>query len=101
MDSSRFFGGLGVTNVLVEVEEDSGIVATPAAGAYSVEGQYTFTTANGAFLGRLWDLDPSTGTWTNPREISTRSYTYDESSATAVTQKLRWSKVKAFVIVVR
>ena len=101
VDSVRFFGALAVTNVLVEVEEDSGIVATPTAGAYSVEGQYTFTASDSAVQGRLWDLDESTGEWVNPREITGGSYTYDEGTATAVTQKLRWSKVKAFVLTVR
>ena len=101
VDSARFFGELGVTNLVVEVEDGSGIVATPAAGAYSVEGQYTFTAAGSAVHGRVWDLDEATGAWVNPQEIPGGSYTYDEAAATATTQKLRWSRIKAFVILVR
>lgn len=101
VDSARFFGELGVTNLVVEVDDGSGIVATPAAGAYAVEGAYTFTAADSALRGRLWDLDESSGEWVNPREIAGGSYTYDEAAATATTQKLRWSKTKAFMLLVR
>ncbi len=100
-DSARFFKALATTNLLVEVEEDVGIVATPAAGAYKVEGAYEFSAAGSALRGRIWDLDETTGQWVNPREVAGDTYTYDESTATTTTQRLRWSKVRAFVLVVQ
>ena len=101
VDGIRYDGALPVTNIVVAAE---GFTATPAPGAYFVEGSYEFTAtagADGAPTGyRLQDWDEATGQWTNPRNYDGTSYTHDVS-ASAAKVKLTWRKRNPFVITVR
>ena len=103
-DSARYFGALAVTNFVVEVEQGKDFDATPAPGAYFVEGSYEFTAtagADGAPTGyRLQDWDEATGQWANPRYCDGTDYTHDVS-ASAAKVKLTWCKRNPFVITVR
>ena len=102
-DAVRYFGALGVTNLVVEVEE--GYAASPAAGAYYVEGSYTFAPAAGT-IGtatgyKLQDWDEATGKWTNSRYVEGTSFEYTAAVATAPKMKLIWCKPKPFTLIVR
>ena len=102
-DAVRYFGALGVTNLVVEVEE--GYAASPAAGAYYVEGSYTFAPAEGtsgtATGYKLQDWDEATGKWTNSRYVEGASFQYAAAAATAPKMKLIWCKPKPFTLIVR
>ena len=103
VDAVRYFGALGVTNLVVEVEE--GYAASPAAGAYYVEGSYTFAPAagtSGTATGyKLQDWDEATGKWTNSRYVEGASFQYAAAAATAPKMKLIWCKPKPFTLIVR
>jgi hypothetical protein len=104
VDSARFFGELGVTNVVVEVEEGLDVTATPAAGVYAVEGEYSFsaTLDGSSSIGyRLWDWNEATGTWESRGFVGESSYTYDTSTATAAKQKIRWCRQRGLMIIMR
>ena len=101
VDGIRYDGALPVTNIVVAAE---GFTATPAPGAYFVEGSYEFTAtagADGAPTGyRLQDWDEATGQWTNPRNYDGTSYNHDDS-VSAAKVKLTWCKRNPFVITLR
>ncbi|MBR3086586.1 MAG: hypothetical protein IKH04_09325 [Kiritimatiellae bacterium] len=102
VDANRFFGALGVTNVVVEVEEGSGITATPAADeAYFVEGSHTFTATGPAGLGYRLSVPDGNGGW-QVQDTFTEgdTYTYTDGTSPALV-KLEWRVQKPFVMVVR
>ena len=102
VDAVRYFGALGVTNLVVEA---GGFDAEPAEGAYFVEGSYTFTAAQSAFGPRLAgyklvDVDPETGAILNSRFVESTTFVYDAATA-APKMKLIWSDCRPFVMVIR
>ncbi len=104
VDSARYFSKLGVTNVLVAVEEGSGITADPLPGAYFVEGQYTFTATGPAGLGYKLSVPNGNGGW---RALATigqaASFAYDKSAVEPPPAfvKLEWRLQKPFTLIVR
>ena len=102
VDAVRYFGALGVTNVVVEVEEGSGITAMPAADeAYFVEGSHTFTATGPAGLGYRLSVPDGNGGW-QVQDTFTEgdTYTYTDGTSPALV-KLEWRVQKPFVMVVR
>ncbi len=101
VDSARYFGELAVTNVLVttkyaDVAGDEEVL-TEAAGAYKVEGRWTFTaTKVKGDNGKLKDVagyyteELVNGAWTNKAWHEGTSYTYQEG-VDAATIRLTWS----------
>ncbi len=102
VDAARYFGELGVTNVLVAVEEGSGITADPLPGAYFVEGQYTFTVTTGpAGLGYKLSVPDGNGGWQTLSAFAEGgSYTYTDGTSPACV-KLEWRLQKPFTIIIR
>ena len=104
VDSARYFGELAVTNVLVAVEEGSGIAADPLPGAYFVEGQYTFTATGPAGLGYKLSVPNGNGDWRALDTIGQAdSFAYDKSAAEPppACVKLEWRLQKPFTLIVR
>lgn len=104
VDAVRYFGALGVTNLVVEVAEGETYACDPAPGAYFVEGSYTFTaerTSGGPMPAgcRVQDWDPVNERWTNSRASDALSYTYDASCG--VKQRIVWRSLRPFVLMVR
>ena len=103
VDSVRYFGELAVTNLVVEVSDDSVVNAVPAAGAYFVEGSYEFQATQGqnvplAYRIQTWDE-------TNDRWVTTAigeggSYTHVVTDPLAKTRIL-WREIKPFILIVR
>ncbi len=111
-DAARYFGALGVTNVLVrtkygDVESDAVEVLDEAPGAYTVEGSWTFRAASvknkdgilkpvaGYYIEELDAL----GNWTNKTWHNGKTeYTYDETSPACV--RLTWSVPPPGMIVI-
>ena len=96
VDAVRYFGELGVTNVLV-VAGGEGAVQTEV-GAYKVEGSWTFTATKavgkdgssvedviGCVTHELVD-----GKWVNRKWHDGASYTYDESTANGAVVRITW-----------
>ena len=105
VDAVRYFNALGVTNLVVEVEEDTGITADPDVGAYFVEGSYDFSATraggNRALGYRLEDWDEETGEWINTRIVAGTDFSYAVASATAPKMRLVWREIKPFVLIVK
>ena len=104
VDSVRYFGELGVTNLVVAIEEGVNFDATPAPGAYFVEGSYELTVAPGADTPtryKLHDWDATNGEWINPRTVNGTTLNFNVAEATAATMKVTWCKTKAFMLIVR
>ena len=103
VDSARFFGELAFTNVVVAVEAGLGVEATPAAGAYAVEGSYAFSCEAGADTPSGYKLetwDASSGTWTADRNVESLSYVYDAATSPSMV-RITWRKFNPLVVVVR
>jgi len=103
-DAARYFGELGVTNLVVEVAEGETYACDPAPGAYFVEGSWTFTaerTSGGPIPAgfSLQDWDPVNERWTNSRGVDALSYTYDASCG--VKQRIVWRSLRPFILMVR
>ena len=101
-DAARYFGALGVTNLVVEA---GGFAADPAPGAYYVEGTWTFTVAAGASGPRptgykLVDVDPETGATSNARFFEGTTFAYDAATAAPKT-RLVWQTARPLVLVIR
>ena len=104
VDAVRFFGELGVTNLVVEVAEGENYACDPAPGAYFVEGSWTFTAeriSGGPMPAgyRVQDWDPVNERWTNPRGVESLSFTYDASRG--VKQRIVWRSLRPFLLFVR
>ena len=100
----RYFGALAVTNFVVAVEEGADFVATPAPGAYFVEGSNTFSVARGTDTPthfKLHDWDEAQGKWVNQRQVTGTDFAYAVIGATASKMKVTWCKTKAFMLIVR
>ena len=102
VDTARYYGALGVTNVLVTVEDGSGIVPAETAGeAYFVEGSWTFTATGGQGMGYRLSVPDGNGGWTVAQTLADGdSYTY-VSGTSPDCVKLEWRVRKPFVIIVR
>ena len=94
VDSARYFGELGVTNVFV-VAGGEGAVQTES-GAYKVEGEWTFTATttvneSGATVPvvRYAIQTLSDGVWSGRKCHDGNSYTYTEGTSPA-TVRLTW-----------
>ncbi len=102
VDAARYFGELGVTNLVVEVEEGTGITAMPAPGAYFVEGSYGFSVQAPGSASRYgyklqdWDGEK----WTNTRFGEGTSYTHVVADPSVMT-RIEWRVIKPFVLIVR
>ncbi len=104
VDAVRYFGELGVTNLVVELEEGMDFNATPAPGAYFVEGSYELTVAPGTDTPtryKLHDWDATSGEWVNPRTVNGTTLNFSVANATAAKMKVTWCKTKAFMLIVR
>ena len=104
VDAVRYFNALGVTNLVVEVEAGVDFNATPAPGAYFVEGSYEFAAAPGTDTPtryKLQDWNEASGKWDNARYVNSTAFTYEAADATAAKMKLTWCKTKAFMLIVR
>ena len=78
--------------------------ATPAPGAYFVEGSYEFAAAPGTDTPtryKLQDWNEASGKWDNARYVNSTAFTYEAADATAAKMKLTWCKTKAFMLIVR
>ena len=103
VDAARYFGALAVTNVVVAVEDGSVIAATPAPGAYFVEGEYPFAASGSAGIGYRLSVPDGNGGWTTLQSfVEGGSFTYDKAvTGTPECVKLEWRVQKPFVMVVR
>ena len=99
VDAVRYFGELGVTNVVVEVAEGETYACDPAPDAYFVEGSYDFT-ASGATGCKVQVRNGNDWQTVSRNDGDTFHYPADlPEGATEVT--IVWSKTNPFVIVVR
>ena len=94
VDSARYFGVLGVTNVFV-VAGGEGAVQTEA-GAYKVDGEWTFTATktvdrNGDVVDVVrYSVETLVnGAWANRQVYNGNTYTYTEGTSPA-TVRLNW-----------
>ena len=94
VDSVRYFGALATTNVFVVAGGEGAVQAE--AGAYKVEGEWTFTaTKTVNKRGALVDVvrysteELVNGEWKNKRTYNGNSYTYTEGTSPA-TVRLKW-----------
>lgn len=94
IDAVRYFGELGVTNVYVVAGGEGAVQAE--AGAYKVEGEWTFTAAttvdrNGETVPvERYSIETlSNGTWSSREYHNGNSYTYTEGTSPA-TVRLTW-----------
>ena len=103
VDAARYFGELGVTNVVVAVEAGSGITATPAPGAYFVEGAHSFTASGAAGIGYRLSVPDGNGGWTTLKAfVEGGSYSYDKADAdTPPCVKIEWRVQKPFIMILR
>ena len=103
VDSVRYFGALAVTNLVVEVSDDSVVNAVPAAGAYFVEGSYEFQATqrqNVPLAYRIQTWDEANGRWVTTDIGEGGSYTHVVTDPLAKTRIL-WREIKPFIIIVR
>ncbi len=112
-DAVRYFGALGVTNVLVQtkygdVESDAQEVLAEAPGAYTVEGTWTFSaTRVKDRLGALKDVAgyyteelDALGNWTNKTwHEGKKAYKYDSATSPACV-RLTWSVMPPGLILI-
>ncbi|MBR1836218.1 MAG: hypothetical protein IJ783_02920 [Kiritimatiellae bacterium] len=104
VDAARYFGALGVTNVVVAVEEDSGVVPAETEGeAYFVEGSHAFTATGSAGVGYKLSVPDGDGGWRLSKSFTDgASFVYDKAdSATPACVKIEWGIRKPFVIIVK
>ena len=98
-DAARYFGALGVTNVVVEVAEDESYDCAPASGAYFVEGAYDFT-AGGA-PGCKVQVRNGDG-WSTLDRHDGDTFHYPADLPAGVSEvKIIWCKANPFVLIVR
>ena len=103
VDSVRYFGELAVTNLVVEVSDDSVVNAVPAAGAYFVEGSYEFQATqrqNVPLAYRIQTWDETNDRWVTTAIGEGGSYTHVVTDPLAKTRIL-WREIKPFILIVR
>ena len=102
VDAVRYFGELGVTNVLVTVEDGAVGIAPVENGACFVEGQYTFTVTNApAGIGYKLSASDGNGGWQTLSAFAEGgSYTYTDGTSPACV-KLEWRLQKPFTLIIR
>ena len=106
VDSARYFGELGVTNVFV-VAGGEGAVQTET-GAYKVEGKWTFTATKavgkdgssvedviGCYISKFVD-----GRWSAKEWHDGASYTYDESAENGAVVRIDWRSYRDGMMVI-
>ena len=105
VDSVRYFGELAVTNLVVEIEEGQEMTATPAPGAYFVEGSYGFSVqthgSDNRFSYKLQRWDEENECWAYVRSGQGTEYTHVVAAAPAPKMKIIWRRQQPFVLVVR
>ena len=102
VDAARYFGALGVTNLVVAVESGVDLNATPAPGAYFVEGSYDFSVAPGNDTPVGYKLQAWNGTrWVTLARREGVTFHYDAETAPAAKMKIVWAKTNPFLFVVR
>ena len=99
VDAARYFGVLGVTNVLVAVREEDPVTPSPAVGAYYAEGSYTFTAENATGC-RLYARDAA-GEWVPAGEQRGGTFEWSAAAAPAGCVMIEWRKAHPFVMTVR
>ena len=94
VDSARYFGELATTNVFVVAGGEGAVQAE--AGAYKVEGEWTFTaTKTVNRKGAVVDVVRHSvetlvnGAWANKQTYNGSTYTYTEGTSPA-TVRLKW-----------
>ena len=94
VDSARYFGELGVTNVFVVAGGEGAVQAE--TGAYKVEGEWTFTATKTVNRdGELVDVARHSvetlvnGAWASKQTFNGNTYTYTEGTSPA-TVRLTW-----------
>ena len=104
VDSARYFGVLAVTNVFVVAGGEGAVQAE--AGAYKVEGSWTFTaTKTVDRYGAVVDVERYSveelvgGEWKNKEYRNGNSYTYTEGTDPA-TVRLKWLGLPAGTAVI-
>ena len=94
VDQARYFGALATTNVFVVAGGEGAVQAE--AGAYKVEGEWTFTATT--TVNKRGETVPVerysietlvNGVWTNKQTCDGNSYTYTEGTSPA-TVRLTW-----------
>ena len=97
VDAVRYFGELGVTNVLVRTKFGTG-GEQAESGAYTVEGEWTFTATtvkdkNGDIVpvAGYYTEELVNGVWANKTWHGGREYTYEAETANGKTIRLTWS----------
>ena len=102
-DAVRYFGELGVTNVVVAVEDGCGISAAEATDTpYCVEGEYTFSATGAKGLGYRLLVPNGNGGWRTYRTFTEGdSYTYTAGGDTPALVKLEWCAIKPTLILIK
>ena len=102
VDAARYFGALGVTNLVVAVEPGVDLNATPAPGTYFVEGSYDFSVAPGNDTPVGYKLQAWNGTrWVTVARREGVTFHYDAETAPAAKMRIVWAKTNPFLFVVR
>ncbi len=102
VDAARYFGELGVTNVVVEVEHGLDFVADPVPGAYFVEGSYDFSVSSGNDKPVGYKIQvPNGDGWKTVARRDVTQFHFDVATAPAATIKIVWVKTNPFLFVVR
>ena len=101
-DAARYFGELGVTNVVVEVEHGLDFVADPVPGAYFVEGSYDFSVSSGNDKPVGYKIQvPNGDGWKTVARHDVTQLHFDAATAPAAKIKIVWVKTNPFLFVVR
>ena len=105
VDAVRYFGALGVTNVVVEVADGDTFNCNPAPGAYFVEGSYTFTASPSEIDGSLpnkvrVETLAADGSVSGIEDVEGTSYTYVVGTSPAKV-RIQFRKKNPFTIIVK
>ncbi len=105
VDAVRYFGALGVTNVVVEVADGGTYDCNPTPGAYFVEGSYTFTASPSPIDGSLpnkvrVETLAADGSVSGIEDVEGTSYTYVVGTSPAKV-RIQFRKKNPFTIIVK
>jgi hypothetical protein len=106
VDEARYFGALSATNVVVVAGGEGAVQAE--AGAYKVDGEWTFTASKTVDVsGNVIDVERYAveelvgGVWKNRKVYSGNSYTYTKG-VSSPTVRLKWlGRPQSVLIIVR